>query len=167
MKNLSNYIKSDKSSLISLSEKLIVNKNTKLVSDNELFYEEFKYYLNIRNHDIDWYQSASVEWALPTLMNPAWINTTTDFFAKRSVYVKYAKDMKHYAQLTKLYKDMIEFINVNDIELAYKAYDTNNKFKGDDYFIYLLETEKLKVCIYGWPEVDVENHIGTMIFQYK
>lgn len=178
MKTLSNYIKSNKSSLISLSEKLviipsqvneklIVNKNTKLVSDNEEFYEEFKDYLNIRNHNIDWYHSANVVWALPTSMEPAWINATTDFFAKRSVYVKYAKDMKHYDKLTKLYKDMIEFINDNDVELAYKGYDTNNKFKGDDYFIYLLETEKLKVCIYGWPEVDVENHIGTMIFQYK
>ena len=159
MKNLSNYI----------TEKLIINKDIKVVYDNESFYEEFKDYLNIRNSHIDWYHSADVAWALPTSMDPAWIDTTTNFFAKRSVYVKYAKDMKHYAQVTKLYKDMIEFINVNDnnIELTYKAYDTNKKFKGDDYFIYLIETEKLKVCIYGWPEVDVENHIGTMIFQYK
>ena len=150
-----------------VNEKLVINKDTQLVSDNEEFYEEFKYYLNIRNHYIDWYQSANVEWVLPTLMKPAWMDATTNFFAKRSVYIKYAKDLKHYAQVTKLYKDMIEFINVNNIELTYKAYDTNNKFKGDDYFIYLIETEKLKVCIYGWPEVDVENHIGTIIFQYK
>lgn len=149
-----------------ISEKLIVNRNIKIY-DNESFYEEFKDYLNIRNHYIDWYHSADVSYTLPTLMNPAWIDATTNFFAKRSVYVKYAKDLTHYDKVTKLYKDMIEFINVNNIELAYKAYDTNNKFKGENYFIYLLETEKLKVCIYGWPEVDVEKHIGTIIFQYK
>ena len=40
----------------------------KLVSDNEEFYEEFKNYLNIRNHDIDWYHSADIVWALPTSM---------------------------------------------------------------------------------------------------
>ncbi len=150
-----------------LNEKLVINKNTKLVSDNEEFYEEFKNHLNIRNRNIDWYHSADVTWVLPTLMKPAWIDATTNFFAKRSVYIKYANDFKHYDEVTKLYKDMIEFINDNNIELTYKAYDTNNKFKGNDYFIYLLETKKLKVCIYGWPEVDVENHIGTMIFQYK
>ena len=150
-----------------IQEKLLINKDTKIVYDNELFYEEFKDYLNIRNKSIDWYGSADISFVLPTLMKPAWIDAATNFFAKRAVYVKYAKDMKHYAQLTKLYKDMIEFINVNNIELAYKGYDGSNKFKGDDYFIYLIETEKLKVCIYGWPEVDVEKHIGTMIFQYK
>ena len=39
MKNLSNYIKSDKSSLISLSEKLIVNKNYKPSSSERPFDE--------------------------------------------------------------------------------------------------------------------------------
>lgn len=151
-----------------ISEKLVINKKFKDINNSiEEFYEEFKNHLNIRNRNIDWYHSANVSWVLPTLMKPSWRDAIMNFFAKRSVYVKYAKDMKQYDEVTKLYKDMIEFINVNDIELTYKAYDSNNKFKGDDYFIYLLETKKLKVCIYGWPEVDIEEHIGTIIFQYK
>ena len=64
-----------------LNEKLVINKNTKLVSDNEEFYEEFKNHLNIRNRNIDWYHSADVTWVLPTLMKPAWIDATTNFFA--------------------------------------------------------------------------------------
>ena len=148
-------------------EKLVINKDYKSLNENEEFYEKFKDYLNIRNHDIDWYHSADILFALPTLMKHTWRDAMINFFAKRSVYIKYAKDFKHYDKVTKLYKDMIEFINDNNIELTYKAYDSNNDFKGNDYFIYLLETKKLKVCIYGWPDVDVSEHIGTMIFQYK
>lgn len=165
MKNLSKYIKSDKSSLISLSEKLLINKNTKLISENELFYEEFKDVLD-KNSDFDWFRVQNIRDILPMEMPKDWRDEAKKFFGDNKLYVRYTCTVRD----NTTYENMIKFVTGDGFrtynELMDFTYKNITSKLHRDYEIYLFETDNLKIGLFGWRQTD-QTHKGTMIFQYK
>lgn len=146
-----------------LNEKLLINKNFK-VNVNDKFYEKFKDVLKT-NSDIGWWKTGSINAVIPMKLsiedknavnNVKEFFNTDDFVYSRSVSKDFEKEIN-------LYYDILKFIanNKDNIEFFY----INEKMNDGDYLIYLFETGKIKVAVWGHENI-VSTNRGTIAFQY-
>lgn len=166
MKNLSNYIQEKLLIFPSqVNEKLVINKNLKLISKNERFYEEFKDVLD-KNSYFGWFAVDNIRDILPIAMPKDWRDETKKFFGDNELYVRYTGSGRD----TTTYENMMKFVTGGGFRTDNKLMDftykniTSKLYR--DYKIYLFETDNLKIGLWGWMDSD-ESHKGTMTFQYK
>ena len=164
MKSLNTYLKDNKSSLISLNEKLLVNKNFKDTNANDEFYNEFGGILSA-NSDIGWFKTYNIKNSIPmkiAIEDKNAVNKIKEFFNISSI--KYSRSVTDdYKKERALYYDILKFIsdNKDDMEFFY----INEQTQNGDYLIYLFETGKIKVAVWGHEKI-VDTNRGTIAFQY-
>ena len=149
-----------------VDEKLVINKNTKLISENELFYEEFKDVLD-KNSDFGWFAVDNINrYMLPIAMPKDWGDETKKFFGNNKLYVRYTDPDGD----NTTYENMMRFVAGDEFRTDNESMDftykniTSRLYR--DYKIYLFETDNLKIGLWGWMQAD-KSHKGTMAFQYK
>ena len=167
MKSLSTYLKDNKSSLISLNERLIINNNFKGGKANIEFYDKFSNFLSSKS-DLGWFDVYHIKDAISTEIlhdNETAYNKIKEFFSDN--YIKYILGVtEHYEDRCELYYDILKFINDNkdDMDFIYINEPTNRR----EYLTYLFEAGKIKVGIWGYETVVVGErspHV-TIAFQY-
>ena len=157
MKNLSNYIKSDKSSLISLSEKLLINKNIRIANANEDFYEKFKDFFTGK----DWWKSENIDSICNLIVRDKdAIPYLKEFFGDDSLNFKYVDKRSDFP----LWEDMLNFIKSND-DMEF-VYNNSPIYNNDQYVLCLFETEEIKIFIWGWTPIK-SGHLGHIAYQKK
>ena len=114
MKSLSMYLKDNKSSLISLNERLIINKNFKGGKANLEFYDKFSNFLSSKS-DLGQNDVYHIKDAISTEIlhdNETAYNKIKEFFSDN--YIKYILGVtEHYENRCKLYYDILKFIDDN------------------------------------------------------
>ena len=148
-----------------VNEKLGINKNTKLISANEIFYEEFKDVLD-KNSDFGWFKAKNIKDILSIAMPKDWGDEAKKFFGDNKLYVKYTGTERD----NTTYENMMKFVTGGgfrtDNEFMDFTYKNITSKLTRDYKIYLFDTDNLKIGLWGWMYAD-KFHEGTMTFQYK
>ena len=149
-----------------VNEKLVINKNTKLVSANEIFYEEFKDVLD-KKSDFDWFTALNIKDMLPIAMPKDWCAEAKKFFGDNKLYVRYTGSIE---RDNTTYENMMKFVTGGGFRTDNESMDFTYKNitskLNRDYKIYLFVTDNLKIGLWGWMQAD-KIHKGTMTFQYK
>ena len=164
MKSLNTYLKDNKSSLISLNEKLLVNKNFKGTNANDEFYNEFGNILSA-NSDIGWFKPHNIKdlFSLKlALEDENAVNKLKEFFNNDNI--KYSRSVtEDFKKERALYYDILKFIANNKDDM--KFFYINEQTTNGDYLIYLFETGKIKVAVWGHKKI-VDTNRSTIVFQY-
>ena len=164
MKSLNTYLKDNKSSLISLNEKLLVNKNFKSVNTNDEFYNEFGGILS-KDSNIGWWKRLTSKDMIPmklAIEDKNAVKKVNQFFGNDDF--KYIRSVsKDFEEEQKLYYDIFSFIKNNKKDLNF--FYINERMNKGDYFIYLFEAGNIKVGIWGHETIKDTNK-GTIVFQY-
>ena len=164
MKKLTNYIKSDKSSLISLSEKLLINKDLKTVAINDDFYKEFHDVLDEKFENIAWWRHNNIEECTRLYvckdLDKAWAAKLHEFYGNEPVVA--VSSISHNA-VFQLYEMIHDIFDKNEMEFDFTD---SKKIRGDEMTIYAFTAGKLKVALWGYAFVD-KKHFVTITFQEK
>ena len=148
-----------------LNEKLIINKNFKSGIANDEFYNKFCNFLS-SNSNIRWFKIYDIRDSITrkiSIEDKTALNKIEEFFNiedgviyKRDITPYFKKPCELYYYMLKINDD-----NKDAIEFFYM----NEHTKSEDYLIYLFESEKIKVALWGNKEI-VGNNIATITFQY-
>lgn len=145
-----------------LTEKLLVNKNFKGINTNDAFHNDFGSILSA-DSEIGWFKTYDIKDLLSIRLafeDKNAIDKIKEFFNIGSV--KYSRSVtEDFKKERALYYDILKFIadNKDDMKFFY-INETNG-----EYFIYLFETGKIKVAIWGFEKI-VGTRRGTIVFQY-
>lgn len=158
MKNLSNYIKSDKSSLISLSEKLIINKNYNPSSSERPFDEILSAIENLRRdgkyHVIDPKNHFNIDMPCDT----ANIRIVTKYFKKMEMCILYNTKICDRKLYTEAFNKCVHIINHNgdDLNIVLSNWDewTDNGYKRK--FTIVKDSDDMIVMIVN-DNSDIDN----------
>lgn len=148
-----------------LNEKLIINKNFKSGIANDEFYNKFCNFLS-SNSNIRWFKIYDIRDSITrkiSIEDKTALNKIEEFFNIEDGVI-YKRDITPYFKKPcELYYDMLKFIDDN--KDAIEFFYMNEHTKSEDYLIYLFESEKIKVALWGNKEI-VGNNIATITFQY-
>ena len=163
MKNLQNYINDNKSSLISLTEKLLVNKNLKRVSSDiedfnditEVFaigYEEVKEYFFVNKYDIVTiarhdFLDGQIEYIM---------TAKSKLYAMTNMHARFNEDNKILRTFTSTSTNYI-FIHPEDKKRLDKLYDFVKQLRPNEkYSLYNIINKKLGIDL---NYIDIDPHI--------
>ena len=154
MKNLSSY----------LTEKLLVNKNFKDVNANNEFYNKFRKVLSSKSK-FGWFEIRGIANSIPMKLlieDKTASNKIKEFFNIDNIIYTRAV-IENFKKECELYYDILKFIDDN--KDAMEFFYMNEHTKSGDYLIYLFESGKIKVAVWGNKEI-VGNNIAAITFQY-
>ena len=147
-----------------LNEKLLVNKNFKGVNANDAFYNDFGSILSA-DSDINWFKTYDIKDLLSikiAIEDENAIDKLKEFFNIGKV--KYSRSAtEDFPKERTLYYDILKFIADNKDDM--KFFYINEQTTNGEYFIYLFETGKIKVAVWGHEKI-VGTRRGTIVFQY-
>ena len=147
-----------------LDEKLLINKNFKDVNANNEFYNEFSNILS-SDSDIGWFTRDDIKGIIPMIIeieDKKAVNKIKEFFDTAGI--KYTRSVTQYFKKEyTLYYNILKFIadNKDNMEFFY----INEHAYGGEYLIYLFETGKIKVAVWGNKKI-VSGNRATIVFQY-
>lgn len=145
-----------------LTEKLLVNKNFKGINANDAFHNDFGSILSA-DSEIGWFKTYDIKDLLSIRLafeDKNAIDKIKEFFNIGKV--KYSRSVtEDFKKERALYYDILKFIadNKDDMKFFY-INETNG-----EYLIYLFETSKIKVAIWGFEKI-VDKRRATIVFQY-
>ncbi len=140
-----------------VNEKLVINKNTKIFTANEDFYEKFKDFFTRK----DWWKSENIDSICNLLVKDKdAIPYLKEFFGDDSLNFKYVDKRSDFP----LWEDMLDFIKSND-DMEF-VYNNSPIYDNDQYVLCLFETEELKIFIWGWTPIKA-GHLGHIAYQKK
>ena len=157
-------IKDNKSSLISLDEKLVVNKNFK-VNGNDEFYETFKESIGtfMECHYFTYHRHFKDIKNIPlTSKLSSEINDAFDKAKRPSGEVMHC--IAGSEMSIKIYNNMIEYIDEhqNELEMMY-----NVKYLGGDFVVNVIETSEILCAIVGPKRATPTSSYGNIIVTFK
>ena len=148
-----------------LTEKLLVNKNFKSGIANDEFYNKFCNFLS-SNSNIRWFKIYDIRDSITSkisIEDKTALNKIEEFFNIEDGVIYKRDIISYFKKPCELYYDMLKFIDDN--KDAIEFFYMNEHTKSEDYLIYLFESEKIKVALWGNKEI-VGNNIATITFQY-
>ena len=149
-----------------LTERLIINKNFKIVKANIEFYNKFCNFLSLESN-IRWFEMYDIYDVISTsklsIEDKTALNKIEEFFNIEDGVIYKRDIIPYFKKDCELYYDILKFIDDN--KDAIEFFYMNEHTKSEDCLIYLFEAEKIKVAVWGHKKI-VDKERATIAFQY-